>query len=82
MASLFIKDAETAALAADLARKLGKTKTEVVRNALKAEARNFENGRQTMRWSQQLAQWRRDNPLPPRNDFIADKAFYDSLNDE
>jgi antitoxin VapB len=82
MASLFIKDAETAALAAELARRLGKTKTEIVRNALMAEARMLEKDVPTMRWSQKLALWRRDNPLPPHTGFIADKTFYDSLNDD
>jgi antitoxin VapB len=41
MASLYIKDEETAALAAELALRLNTTKTDVVRSALREKKASF-----------------------------------------
>jgi antitoxin VapB len=82
MASLFIKDSETAALAAELAAKLGKTKTEVVRDLLrkrKAELAAAEPKRDFVQW---IEEYRRKNPLPPPTGLKADKAFFDWLSGE
>ena len=66
MASLFIKDSETAALAAELAAMLGTTKTELVRDCLrrrKAElAKSAERKADFVTW---MKQYRNENPLPP-----------------
>ncbi len=78
MASLYIKDRETAELAAELARRLGQTKTQVVRDALerrKAELPppprvNF------LEW---LEEYHRTHPLPPPTGLKADKAFFDEM---
>jgi antitoxin VapB len=79
MASLFIKDSETAALATELAAKLGKTKTEVVRDLLrerKAELTKLEPQDDIIA---KLDAWRAANPLPPLTGLKADKAFFDEL---
>ena len=81
MASLFIKDSETAALATELAAKLGKTKTEVVRDLLrerKAEL-NAALSESTDDIIAKLDAWRAANPLPPPTGLKADKAFFDEL---
>lgn len=82
MASLYIKDRDTAAAAARVAAKLGVTKTEAVRRAL----RQLETGQppshsagSTIEW---LRAYRAERPLPDRGAAAADKAFYDSLSDE
>ncbi|MGY4396976.1 antitoxin VapB [Sphingomonas sp. UYAg733] len=82
MASLFIKDSETAALAAELAARLGTTKTDVVRDSLrrrKAELGDLPPKQDFIQW---LDQYRRDHPLPPRTGLKADKAFFDWLSGE
>jgi antitoxin VapB len=79
MASLFIKDAQTAALAADVARRTGKTKTAVVREALQEFRHKLppeEPKEDFVAWWQD---YRRRNPLGPPTGLKADKAFYDSL---
>lgn len=82
MASLFIKDSETAALAAELATRLGTTKTEVVRDLLrrrKAELGEAEPKPDFVEW---LAKYRRDHPMPKPTGKRVDKAFYDWLSGE
>lgn len=79
MASLFIKDSETAALATEIATRLGTTKTEVVRDLLrrkKAELGNEEPKPDFLEW---MRQYRRDHPLPPPTGLKADKAFFDEM---
>jgi antitoxin VapB len=84
VASLYIKDSETAALASEVARRTGKTKTAVVREALEA----FCDTLPPEVPKDDLVSWwtdyRRRNPLGPPTGLKADKAFYDSLyeNDE
>ncbi|WP_271300229.1 type II toxin-antitoxin system VapB family antitoxin [Sphingomonas sp. CV7422] len=87
MASLFIKDPETAALAGKVAAQLGTTKTEAVRRGLTSletagisEAPN--GGAVTVRTVDWLRQYRAQHPLPDREAMKIDKAFYDSLSDE
>ena len=79
MASLFIKDSETAALATELAAKLGTTKTELVRDLLrqrKAQLKSPEPKRDFVAW---VEEYRRKHPLPPPTGLKADKAFFDEL---
>jgi antitoxin VapB len=79
MASLFIKDSETAALAAEIAARLGTTKTELVRDLLrrkKAELGDVAPKPDFVEW---IKQYRRDHPLPPPTGLKADKAFFDAL---
>ena len=82
MAALYIKDTETAELAADLARRAGKSKTAVVREALQAFRHQLlvqEPKRDILEW---MAEYRRQNPLGPPTGLKADKAFYDSLEED
>lgn len=82
MASLFIKDAETADLASEVARRTGKTKTAVVREALQAFRHKLpveEPKRDILEW---MRDYRQQNPLGPPTGLKADKAFYDSLEED
>lgn len=81
MASLFIKDAETAAIAADIARLTGKTKTAVVREALQ-EFRHKLPVEPKQDFVERWLNYRRLNPLGPPTGLKADKAFYDSLEED
>lgn len=79
MASLYIKDEETAALAAEVARRLGTTKTEAVRTALREKKATFApevHKRDLITW---VKAYHQHNPLPPSDGFTADKAFFDWL---
>lgn len=84
MASLFIKDAETAGLVERVARRQGKTKTQAVRDLFtEAEARmDAEQPLKRKPMAEWIREYREKHPLPPPTGFKADKAFYDSLNDE
>jgi antitoxin VapB len=81
MASLFIKDSETAALATELAARLGKTKTEVVRDLLRERKAELSAAQceSTADIIAKLDAWRAANPLPPPTGLKADKAFFDEL---
>jgi antitoxin VapB len=76
MASLYIKDSETAALVARLAERRGITKTEAVRCAVEGEL-----ARDTPRLSARevLTAFDRRYPLPEPTGQKADKAFFDEL---
>lgn len=82
MASLYIKDPEAEKLATELAALEGKTKTRAVIDLLRRELAN----RQPSPYKRNFAEWvehlHRTVELPPRTGLKADKAFYDSLNDE
>ena len=82
MASLYIKDAETAALADRVSRRLGTSKTDAVRRALVALERSLPERPSVAMLIADLDAWRRDHPLPPETGGPADKAFYDRLWDE
>lgn len=82
MASLYIKDSETAELATRIALRQKTTKTEAVRNALRkveAELGPAPDSQSTVEW---LREFRRMHPLPPPTGLKADKAFYDWLSGE
>ncbi|MGP7795085.1 type II toxin-antitoxin system VapB family antitoxin [Sphingomonas sp. CLY1604] len=79
MASLYVKDEETNALAARLARRRGISKTAAVKQALQHElARDAAN----LPLRERMRIWREEHPLGEPTGLKADKAFYDSLNDE
>lgn len=82
MASLYIKDSETAALAAELAQRLGKTKTQVVREALEAKRAELPAEPSKKNWLEWIEERRRTHPLPPPTGKKADKAFFDEIWDE
>ncbi|RXD05297.1 transcription factor [Sphingomonas sp. UV9] len=82
MASLYIKDSETAELASELASRLGVTKTEIVRDLLRRRKAELEPESPVASLRERMRQWRAAHPLGQPTGFVADKAFYDSLNDE
>jgi antitoxin VapB len=81
MASLYIKDEETAAIANRVAVLLGTTKTATVKRAL----RELEAGLTTIRSTPEqttvewLHEYRKKHPLPPPTGLKADKAFFDEM---
>lgn len=79
MASLYIKDQETAALAAEVARQLGTTKTEAVRTALREKKASFHTADDRPDFLDWLRERRKTHPLPPRIGHVADKAFFDEM---
>lgn len=82
MASLFIKDSETAALAAELAARLKVTKTELVRDCLKRRKAELGEEKEKPDFVEWMKRYRRDHPLPPATGLKADKAFFDWLSGE
>ena len=82
MASLYIKDNETAELATELAVRLGVTKTEVVRDLLRKRKAELVPEDRVSSLRERLRAWREAHPLGEPTGLEADKAFYDSLNDE
>lgn len=81
MASLYIKNPDTADLAREVADLLGTSKTAAVHDALLQRKRELEKAR-TLTIHERMDAWREANPLGRDTGFVADKAFYDSLNDE
>lgn len=79
MASLYVKDDETNAMAARLARRRGISKTAAVKQALERE---LARDTASLSLRERLRIWRDEHPLGEPTGLTADKAFYDSLNDE
>lgn len=79
MPSLFIKDAQTAELASEVARLTGKTKTAVVREALEEFRHRLPADKPKRDIIEWMIEFRAKNPLGPPTGLKADKAFYDSL---
>ena len=88
MASLYIKDPETARRVTEAARRLGVTKTEAVRRALTAleprlpVERLPASAESTKEFIARIDAWRRERLPHPRTGQEAGKAFYDSLYDD
>lgn len=81
MASLYIKDDETAAIATRVSRLMSASKTATVRRALldleaKLEAESAKPRQSTVEW---LRAYRERHPLPPPTGLKADKAFFDEM---
>jgi hypothetical protein len=83
MASLFIKDPEVARLAAEIAAREGKTKTQAVKDALMEAAERLDIGKKNA-GGQDLIEWLRAlhqrYPAPKRGDHGRD--VYDWMSDE
>jgi antitoxin VapB len=82
MASLYIKDSETADLVTQTARRTGKTKTAVVREAVAAFAQQLPapaKPKSVEDVKRQLADWRAAHPLAPNPDRKPDKTFFDTM---
>ncbi|MCP8890465.1 type II toxin-antitoxin system VapB family antitoxin [Sphingomonas faeni] len=81
MASLYIKNTDTADLAREVASLLGTSKTAAVHDALLHRKRALEAEKYGSIHDRMRA-WRAAHPLGEPTGLEADKAFYDSLNDE
>ncbi|AXJ95926.1 MULTISPECIES: type II toxin-antitoxin system VapB family antitoxin [unclassified Sphingomonas] len=79
MSSLYVKDEEANALADRLARRRGISKTAAVKLALQHE---LDRDTVLLPLRERLRLWRDEHPLGEPTGLKADKAFYDSLNDE
>lgn len=75
MASLFVKDSEANALAEELARKRGLTKTAAVKLALSNELKRSD--RRSAR--EKMEDFWARHPLPEKLGPAPDKAFWDEL---
>ena len=82
MASLYIKDPETAAMAERLSRRLNTTKTDAVRLALAALESSMPAPLSTAVIMEELDRWRAAHPLPAEAGPPADKAFFDRMWDD
>lgn len=79
MASLYIKDPDTAGRVAAIARQLGTTKTEALRRALDALEKQLSPAERTSTLLEKLDAYRAAHPLPPPTGKKADKAFFDEM---
>ena len=79
MASLFIKDRITAERVERMARQLGTSKTETVRQAMDALEQRVGKAVPENSLLERLDAWRAAHPLPPPTGLKADKAFFDEL---
>ena len=79
MASLYIKDPETAAIVARVAERSGMTKTALVRELVEAREAELDRGERLMTSRERLKKFWREHPLPPPTGLRADKTFYDEL---
>ena len=82
MASLYIKDAETAAVVTRLAKRSGMTKTALVRELAVTREAELDRVERSSTVLETLEKFWREHPLGEPTGLEADKAFYDSLNDE
>jgi antitoxin VapB len=79
MASLYIKDQETADLVRRVAARSGMTNTALIRELAAAREAELERGERKMRARDRLDRFWREHPLPPPTGLKADKAFFDEL---
>ncbi len=82
MASLYIKDPETAAAVARVARRLGTSKTQVVRDAIRRVEDDLDKATRRQDLREWMREYREKHPLPPPTGLKADRAFYDWLSGE
>jgi antitoxin VapB len=79
MASLYIKDQETADLVRRVAARSGMTNTALIRELAAAREAELERGERKMRARDRLDRFWREHPLPPPTGLKAGKAFFDEL---
>lgn len=82
MASLYIKDPEIAAAVARVAKRLGTSKTQVVRDAIRRVEDDLEKATRRQDLREWMREYREKHPLPQPTGLKADKAFYDWLSGE
>ena len=79
MASLYIKDGETADLVSRVARRSGMTKTALVRELATAREAELDRADRSITSREKLQRFWREHPLPPPTGQKADQAFFDEL---
>ncbi len=79
MASLYIKDPETAAAVARVARRLGTSKTQVVRDAIRRVEADLDKAEPRPDWRDWIADYRARHPLPDPMGPLMGKADFDAL---
>ena len=79
MASLYIKDPETAALVSRIAKREGLTKTALIRELARAREAELEQGDAPISSWERLQKFWQDHPLGEPTGLAADKAFFDEL---
>ena len=77
--ALYIKDEETAQMVGDLAKRLGTTKRDAVRTAVRAQLEKL-SPEPSLR--ERLESFYKDFPMPEPTGLKADKAFFDDLSGE
>jgi len=82
MASLYIKDSETAELAGKVAAQLGTTKTNAVKRGLRSIEQPGDGEKPKGSTADWLRAYRTAHPLPDQQKMKLDKAFYDDLSGE
>lgn len=82
MASLYIKDAETAALVARVARRQGKTKTQAVRELFQEAEAKLGPEEPKSNFVEWLHEYRRRFPAPSPTGVRHDHSVYDWMSDE
>ncbi len=82
MASLYIKDEQAANGVARLAKRLGTTKTDVVRRGVAAIERELGPSGKPADYVARMNAYRAAHPLPPLIRRMPDKTFYDWLSGE
>lgn len=79
MASLYIKDPNTAGRVTAMAARLGTTKTETLRRAMDALEKELPPAEQTFAVLEKLKAYRAAHPLPAPTGRKSDKAFFDEM---
>ena len=79
LASLYIKDPETAALVTRVAQRSGMTKTALVRQLAQAREAELERSDPPISSWERLQKFWQEHPLGEPTGSVADKAFYDEL---
>ncbi|MEP9402233.1 type II toxin-antitoxin system VapB family antitoxin [Sphingomonas silueang] len=79
MASLYIKDPETAAAVARVARRLGTSKTQVVRDAVRRVEDELDGKARRGNWRDWIRDYRASNPLPEPMGPLMSKADFDEM---
>lgn len=79
MASLYIKDPKTAALAAELAAALGTSKTQAVHDALERRKAELQLSLRSTGLRERLDAVQARYPRPRPTGHAADKAFFDAM---
>lgn len=79
MASLYIKDEETAALVSRVAERSGMTKTALVKELAAAREAELDRATPALSVREKLEEFWLENPLGNPTGLKADKAFFDEM---